>query len=108
MHGTSKYIMKKIPMRKPVISIIISINFSLRYLLRSSIIEKLLEKYYINIFISWNDPELTRELIALGCNVIIIPKTIFNEKFYRSNNILKLWHQKKVIKIGNDNWYIEM
>ena len=94
-------------MRKPVISIIISINFSLRYLLRSSIIEKLLEKYYINIFISWNDPELTRELIALGCNVIIIPKTIFNEKFYRSNNILKLWHQKKVIKIGNDNWYIE-
>tara|TARA_X000001036_G_scaffold422237_1_gene444988 strand:- start:81 stop:1496 length:1416 start_codon:yes stop_codon:yes gene_type:complete len=92
-------------MIKPTISIIISINFSVRYILRSGIIDKLLDKFFVNIFLTWNDPQLVSDFESRGCNVIILPKSHFSKSFIRSNDLLNLWHNKKIIKTGNDRWY---
>lgn len=70
-------------MTRPRIIIPISIQFSVRYILRTGLLKQISQFYQPVIVLGWEDECLASELIAMGCDVIPMPKAQMAKGFAR-------------------------
>jgi hypothetical protein len=81
-------------MGKPRLFIPIIQHFGVRYMLRTGMLEKLSEFVDPIIGISWDDPDLKKEYLKVGAEIVPLPPFEFDPEFNRIKERVNSWHRE--------------
>jgi hypothetical protein len=79
-------------MSRPRLLITLSINFGVRYLVRTGLLERIANYATPVVAMTWDDPELRREMELLGAETVLLPEPTFSPEYQRVRRMADTWH----------------